>query len=116
MDALVEDYFRYDELTQMEAAAIRHNTTGSDIEVLEYRELDEVPRKLISNIEIGEKENQSPDQADNQEVVQRFRIYSDAETDAFLEESKNKNTGQKTKSDMKIVTDILNIVPCSACN
>jgi hypothetical protein len=64
---------------------------GSDTEVLEYRELDEVPRELISNVEIGEKENQSPDQTDNQEVVQRFRIYSDAETDAFLKENKNKN-------------------------
>jgi hypothetical protein len=110
-----EDYFRYDELAQMEAEAIRHNITGSDTEVLEYRELDEVPRELISNVEIGEKENQSPDQTDNQEVVQRFRIYSDVETDAFLKENKNKNTGQKTKSDMKIVTDILNTVQCSAC-
>jgi hypothetical protein len=35
MDALVEDYFRYDELAQMEAEAIRHNITGSDTEVLE---------------------------------------------------------------------------------
>ena len=52
-------------------------------------------REFISNVEIGEKENQSQDQADNPEVVQRFRIYSDAETDAFLKE--NKNTGQKTK-------------------
>ena len=48
MDALVEDYFRYDELAQMEAEAIRHNITGSDPEVLEYRELDEVPKELIS--------------------------------------------------------------------
>jgi hypothetical protein len=32
-----EDYFRYDELAQMEAEAIRHNITGSDTEVLEYR-------------------------------------------------------------------------------
>jgi glutamyl/glutaminyl-tRNA synthetase len=42
------------------------------------------------------------------------RIYSDAETDAFLKENKNKNTGQKTKSDMKIledaVRDDLNVV------
>jgi hypothetical protein len=55
-----------------------------------------VPRELISNVEIGEKENQSPCQADIHEVVQRFRIYSDAETDAFLKEKKPKNTGQKT--------------------
>ena len=32
MDALVEDYFRYDELAQMEAEAIHHNITGSDTE------------------------------------------------------------------------------------
>ena len=105
MDALVEDYFRYDQLAQMETEAIRHTITGSDTEVLENRELDEVLRELISNVEIDEKQDQWPDQTDNQEVVQRFRIYSDAETDAFLKESKNKNTGQKTKSDMKIVTD-----------
>ena len=43
-----EDYFRYDELAQMEAEAIRHNITESDTEVLEYRELDEVHRELIS--------------------------------------------------------------------
>ena len=48
MNALVEDYFRYDELAQMEAEAIRHNITGSNTEVLEYRKLDEVPRDLIS--------------------------------------------------------------------
>jgi endonuclease III len=29
MDALVEYYFRYDELAQMEAEVIRHNITGS---------------------------------------------------------------------------------------
>jgi hypothetical protein len=52
-----------------------------------------VPRELISNVEIGEKENQSPDQTDNQEVEHRFRIYSDAESDAFLKENKNKNFG-----------------------
>jgi hypothetical protein len=109
MNALVEDYFRY-ELAQMEAEAICHKITGSDTEVLECREFDEVPRELISNVEIVEKENQSPDQTDNQEVVQRFRIYSDAETDAFLKENENKNTGQKTKSDMKIVTDFFRSV------
>ena len=70
---------------------------GSDTEVLEYRELDKVPRELISNVEIGEKENQSPDQTDNQEVVHRFRIYSDAETDAFLKENKNKTRTQVRK-------------------
>jgi len=43
-------------------------------------------------------------------VVQRFRIYSDAETYAFLKENKNKNAGQKTKSDMKIVTDFFRSV------
>jgi hypothetical protein len=58
----------------MEAEAIRHNITGSDTEVLEHREFDEVPRELISNVEIGEKENQSPDQTDNQEVVQRLIV------------------------------------------
>ena len=97
MGALVEDYFQYDELEQMEAEAIRHNITGSDTEVLENRELDEVPKELISNVEIGEKQNQSPDQTDNQQVIQRFRIYSDAETDAFLKENKNKNMVRKAK-------------------
>ena len=97
MDSLVEDYFRYDELEQMEAEAIRHNITGSNTEVLENRELDEVPKELISNVEIDEQENQSPDQTDNQQVVQRFRIYSDAETDAFLKENKNKNMVRKAK-------------------
>ena len=56
-----------------------------------------MPKELISNVEIGEKENQSPDQTDNQQVIQRFRIYSDAETDAFLKESKNKNMGSENQ-------------------
>jgi hypothetical protein len=30
-------------------------------------------------------------------VIQRFRIYSDAETDAFLKENKNKNMVRKAK-------------------
>ena len=38
MDALVEDYFRYDDLEQMEVEDIRHNITRSDTEVLEYGE------------------------------------------------------------------------------
>ena len=38
MDALVEDYFRSDDLAQMETEAIRHNITGSDTEVLEYED------------------------------------------------------------------------------
>jgi hypothetical protein len=58
MDALVEDYFRYDQLAQMETEAIRHTITGSDTEVLENRELDEVLRELISNVEIDEKQDQ----------------------------------------------------------
>jgi len=36
MDALVEDYFCYKDLAQMEEEAIRHNITRSDTEVLEY--------------------------------------------------------------------------------
>ena len=56
-----------------------------------------MPKELISNVEIDEKENQSPDQTDNQQVIQRFRIYSDAETDAFLKENKNKNMVRKAK-------------------
>jgi hypothetical protein len=59
-------------------------SSRSDTEVLENRELDEVPKELISNVEIDEKENQSPDQTDNQQVIQRFRIYSDAETEFGL--------------------------------
>ena len=62
MDALVEDYFRYDELAQMETEAIRHNITGSDTEVLEYRELNEVPKELISNVVIDKKKKRISDQ------------------------------------------------------
>jgi hypothetical protein len=42
----------------METEAIRHTITGSDTEVLENRELDEVLRELISNVEIDEKQDQ----------------------------------------------------------
>ena len=56
MDGLVEDYFRYDDLAQMEAEAIRHNITGSDTEVLEYEYFYEVHEELISDVlELGEK-------------------------------------------------------------
>jgi hypothetical protein len=46
MDALVEDYFRYDELAQMEAAAIRHNITGSD--TLKFSSIGNLTRCLGS--------------------------------------------------------------------
>ena len=54
MDALVEDYFRSDDLAQIETEAIRHNITGSDTEVLEY---EDFTRCLGSSdvLELGEK-------------------------------------------------------------
>ena len=43
IDALVEDYFLYGDLAQMEVEAIQHNINRSDTEVPENGELEEAP-------------------------------------------------------------------------
>ena len=45
-DALVEDYFMYEELAEMEAEAIRHNMTGVKNNNIYYEEVNAVPNEL----------------------------------------------------------------------
>ncbi|CAC5424635.1 unnamed protein product [Mytilus coruscus] len=108
MDALVGDIFRYEELAELEAEAIRHNVTGVTNSV-RYEELEvEQPTMPQTNMtaQLLRDDDYDDDNKENdEESVGRFKIYTDEETDQFLDINKNKNTGSKTKSDVKIVRD-----------
>jgi hypothetical protein len=111
MDALVDDYFRYDELAQMEAEAIRMNIRKEETSMYEYVEVDplNLPNDLTSDLD--ERHSNDDDGAEKENVPnKRFRMVTDDDTDKFLEESVNRNTKSKTKSDMKIITDFLSSV------
>jgi phage pi2 protein 07 len=89
-DALIEDYFRYNDLSRMEADDILMNI--SEIESLhyEYVELDllNLPRDLSTNLN-----EDSDNQKENVVPSKRFRMEIDEENGGFfLEENLNKNT------------------------
>ena len=106
-DALVEDYFMYEELAEMEAETIRHNMTGVKNDNIYYEEVNAVPNELDPE---GD-ENNSHEVLDNFETENnsrgeaRFQFFSDEDTDAFITEQRNGYTKRKTKSDIKIVKD-----------
>lgn len=108
-DALVEDYFRNEELAEIEAEAIRHNMTGVKNNNIYYEEVNAVPNELDPEPE-GD-ENNSDEVLDNFETENnsggeaKFQFFSDEDTDAFITEQRNGYTKQKTKSDIKIVKD-----------
>jgi hypothetical protein len=102
-DALIEDYFRYNDLSRMEADDILMNISEIESPNYEYVELDllNLPRDLSTNLNEdfdNPKENVIPNK--------RFRMVTDEETDGFfLEENLNKNTKTRTKSYMKVIAD-----------
>lgn len=101
-DALVEDYFRYDDLAQMEAEAIRHNVTGVKNDNIYYEEHEE----LELQEELGLERHGNDENNDSMTTREgRFKIYSDEDTDTFITEQRNVNTKLKTKSDIRIVKD-----------
>jgi hypothetical protein len=65
-DALVEDYFRYEELAEIEAEAIRHNMTGVKNNNIYYEEVNAVLNELDPEPE-GD-ENNSDEVLDNFET------------------------------------------------
>ncbi|CAG2226547.1 unnamed protein product [Mytilus edulis] len=112
MDALVEDIFRYEELAELEAQAIRHNVTGvansvryEELEVEVEVEQPTMPQTHMTAQLVRDDDQDDDNKENDEESVGRFKIYTDEETDQFLDINKNKNTGSKTKSDVKIVRD-----------
>ena len=98
-DALIEDYFRYNDLSRMEADDILMNISEIESPNYEYVELDllNLPRDLSTNLN-----EDSDNQKENVVPSKRFRVVTDEENGGFfLEENLNK----KTKSDMKVITD-----------
>jgi hypothetical protein len=93
--ALIGDYFRYNDLSRMEADEIESPN-------YEYVELDllNLPRDLSTNLN-----EDSDNQKENVVPNERFRMVSDEENCVSLEKNVNKNTKTKTKSDMKVITD-----------
>ncbi|VDI46949.1 Hypothetical predicted protein [Mytilus galloprovincialis] len=112
MDALVEDIFRYEELAELEAEAIRHNVTGVANSV-RYEELEvevevkqpPMPQTNMTAQLLRDDDQDDDNKENDEENVGRFKIFTDEETDQFLDINKNKNTGSKTNSDVKIVRD-----------
>jgi hypothetical protein len=82
-DALIEGYFRYNDLSRMEADEIESPN-------YEYVELDllNLPRDLSTNLN-----EDSDNQKENVVPSKRFRMETDEENGGFfLEENLNKNT------------------------
>jgi hypothetical protein len=100
-NALIEDYFRYDDLSRMEADDILMNISEIEDPNYEYVELDllNLPRDLSTNLN-----EDSDHQKENVVPSKMFRMLTDEETGVLLEKNLNKNTKTKTKSDMKVIT------------
>jgi hypothetical protein len=102
-DALIEDYFRYNDLLRMEADDILMNISEIESPNYEYVELDllNLPRDLSTNLN-----EDSDNQKENVVPSKRFRMVTDEENGGFfLEENLNKTLKTKTKSDMKVITN-----------
>ena len=96
-DEIIEDYFRYDDLSRTEADDILMNISEIKNPNYEYIELDllNLPRDFSTNLNEdsdNQKENVTP-------LIpnKRFRMVTDEETGVYLEENLNKNTKTKTK-------------------
>ena len=89
-DTLIEDYFRYNDLSRMEADDILMNISEIESPNYEYVELDllNLPRDLSTNLN-----EDSDNQKENVVPSKRFRMEIDEENGGFfLEENLNKNT------------------------
>lgn len=80
-DALIEDYFRYNDLSRMEADDILMNISEIESPNYEYVELDllNLPRDLSTNLN-----EDSDNQKENVVPNKRFRMVTDEETGVFL--------------------------------
>ena len=81
-DALIEDNFRYDDLSRMEADDILMNI--SEIESLNYKyvELDllNLPRDLSTNLKLNKDSDNQKENVPNK----RFRMVTDEDTGGFF--------------------------------
>ncbi|XP_071150097.1 uncharacterized protein [Mytilus edulis] len=110
MDALVEDYFHYDDLSNREAEYIKRNladVNGEGNLILE--EVDSAnfnfPNEILQDIENAQNHEIDESDKENSSSSKRFRSVTDEDTDSFLALSVNKNTKTKTKSDLKVMLD-----------
>ena len=79
--ALIEDYFRYNDLSRMEADDILMNISEIESPNYEYVDLDllNLPRDLSTNLN-----EDSDNQKENVVPIKRFRMVTDEETGVFL--------------------------------
>ncbi|XP_063405901.1 zinc finger MYM-type protein 2-like [Mytilus trossulus] len=110
MDALVEDYFHYDDLSNREAEYIKRNladVNGEGNLILE--EVDSAnfnfPNEILQDIENAQNHEIDESDKENSSSSKRFRSVTDEDTDSFLALSVNKNTKTKTKSDLNVMLD-----------
>ena len=80
-DTLIEDYFRYNDLSRMEADDILMNISEIESPNYEYVELDllNLPRDLSTNLN-----EDSDNQKENVVPNKRFRMVTDEETGGFF--------------------------------
>jgi hypothetical protein len=80
-DALIEDYFRYNDLSRMEAGDILMNISDIESPNYEYVELDllNLHRDLSRNLN-----EDSNNQKENVVPNKRFRMVTDEETGVFF--------------------------------
>ena len=82
-DALIEDYFRYNDLSRMEADDILMNISEIESPNYEYVELEVDLLNFPKDLSINLNED-SDNQKENVVPNKRFRMVTDEETDVFL--------------------------------
>ncbi|CAC5407715.1 unnamed protein product [Mytilus coruscus] len=101
-DAIVEDYFHYDDLSNIAAEYIRRNladVNGDGNLVLE--DVDpanfDFPNKILHDIENTQNDEDDKSDKENSSSSKRFCSVTDENIDSFLPSSVNKYTNIKTK-------------------
>ena len=79
-DALIEDYFRYDDVSRMEADDMLMNISEIESPNYEYVELD----LLNLHRDLSNLNEDSDNQKENVVPNKRFRMVTDEETGVFL--------------------------------
>jgi hypothetical protein len=81
-DALIEGYFRYNDLSRMEADEILMNISEIENPNYEYVDLDmlNLPRGLSTNLKLNKDSDNQKENVPNK----RFRMVTDEETGGFF--------------------------------
>jgi hypothetical protein len=108
MDVLAHDIMRYEMLSEQdEYKALASVLQGNESEDFEF-ELQEVQLQPLPELQAVDDQFESEDPGAQSEEKERNKRYVDIslqDTGKFLQDNANKNTIDKTKSDMKLFYD-----------